>query len=169
MDSNLQPKPINNLPEESTPEINVVETKPIDVKEVNTKAPEKQEFNLIKELKNPLPNYEQLFNGLIDQTPDGSKLNNFLTEQRDAYLQREEKAKVNQKAFRAEQEKIMSKDPVSQVLRGLINGRLQSFNELFELGEDTLNTILGNDLKVNSDLIDLKELGTEIEGDQEKP
>ena len=169
MDSNLQPKPINNLPEESTPEVNVVETKPIDVKEVNTKAPEKQEFNLIKELKNPLPNYEQLFNGLIDQTPDGSKLNNFLTEQRDAYLQREEKAKVNQKAFRAEQEKIMSKDPVSQVLRGLINGRLQSFNELFELGEDTLNTILGNDLKVNSDLIDLKELGTEIEGDQEKP
>lgn len=166
MDSNLQN---NQIIEETKPEINIVEAEPTEVKEVNTKAPEKEEFNLVKELKKPVVNNEQLFNNLIDQTSDGSKLRNFLTEQRDAYLQREEKAKVNQKAFRAEQEKTIMKSPASTILRGLINGRLQSFNELFELGEDTIRTVLGKDLKGNFDLIDLKELGTEIEGDQEKP
>ena len=84
-------------------------------------------------------------------------------------MQREEKAKANQKALRAEQEKTTMQTPASLILRGLINGRLQSFNELFELGDDTLRTILGKDLKGNFDLIDLKELGTEIEGDQENP
>ena len=167
MDSNLQNNQI--IPEEVKPQINVVEPEPTVVKEVNTKAPEKKEFNLVKELKKPLVNNEQFFNNLIDKTTDGSGLNNFLIEQRDAYLQRLEKAKVNQKALRAEQEKTMSENPASLILRGLINGRLQSFNELFELGDDTLRTILGKDLKGNFDLIDLKELGTEIEGDQEKP
>jgi len=167
MDSNLQNNQI--VPEEVKPEINVVEAEPTIVKEVNTKAPEKEEFNLVKELKKPLVNNEQFFNNLIDKTTDGSGLNKFLIEQRDAYLQREEKAKVNQKALRIEQEKTMSENPASLILRGLINGRLQSFNELFELGDDTLRTILGKDLKGNFDLIDLKELGTEIEGDQENP
>mgnify|MGYP003124521678 FL=1 len=166
MDSNLQNNQI--IPEEVKPEINVVEPEPTIVKEVNTKAPEKEEFNLVKELKKPLINNEQLFNNLIDKTTDGSGLNNFLIEQRDAYLQRLEKAKVNQKALRIEQEKL-AQTPASSILRGLINGRLQSFNELFELGDDTLRTILGKDLKGNFDLIDLKELGTEIEGDQENP
>ena len=166
MDSNLQNNQI--IPEEVKPEINVVEEEPTIVKEVNTKAPEKEEFNLVKELKKPLINNEQLFNNLIDKTTDGSGLNNFLIEQRDAYLQRLEKAKVNQKALRIEQEKL-AQTPASSILRGLINGRLQSFNELFELGDDTLRTILGKDLKGNFDLIDLKELGTEIEGDQENP
>ena len=166
MDSNLQNNQI--IPEEAKPDINVVEPEPTIVKEVNTKAPEKEEFNLVKELKKPLINNEQLFNNLIDKTTDGSGLNNFLIEQRDAYLQREEKAKVNQKAFRAEQENL-AETPAASIFRGLINGRLQSFNELFELGDDTLRTILGKDLKGNFDLIDLKELGTEIEGDQENP
>ena len=166
MDSNLQNNQI--IPEEAKPDINVVEPEPTIVKEVNTKAPEKEEFNLVKELKKPVVNYEQLFNNLIDKTTDGSGLNKFLIEQRDAYLQREEKAKVNQKAFRAEQENL-AETPAASIFRGLINGRLQSFNELFELGDDTLRTILGKDLKGNFDLIDLKELGTEIEGDQENP
>ena len=169
MDSNLQNNQTNQIIEEAKPNINVVEPEPTIIEEVNTKAPEKEEFNLVKELKKPLVNNEQLFNNLIDQTPDGSKLRNFLTEQRDAYLQREEKAKVNQKAFRAEQEKRMSENPASTIIRGLINGRLDSFNELFELGEDTIRTVLGKDLKGNFDLIDLKELGTELEGDEEKP
>ena len=50
MDSNLQNNQI--IPEEVKPEINVVEEEPTIVKEVNTKAPEKEEFNLVKELKN---------------------------------------------------------------------------------------------------------------------
>ena len=158
MDSNLQNNQI--IPEEVKPEINVVEPEPTVVKEVNTKAPEKKEFNLVKELKKPVVNYEQFFNNLIDKTTDGSGLNNFLIEQRDAYLQRLEKAKVNQKAFRAEQKKTMSENPFSLILRGLINGRLQSFNELFELGDDTLRTILGKDLKGNFDLIDLFPINT---------
>ena len=109
MDSNLQNNQI--IPEEVKPEINVVEPEPTIVKEVNTKAPEKEEFNLVKELKKPLINHEQLFNNLIDKTTDGSGLNKFLIEQRDAYLQREEKAKVNQKAFRAEQKKNNVRKP----------------------------------------------------------
>ena len=112
--------------------------------------------------------FESKDENLIDKTTDGSGLNNFLIEQRDAYLQREEKAKVNQKALRAEQEKL-AETPAASIFRGLINGRLQSFNELFELGEDTIRTVLGKDLKGNFDLIDLKELGTELEGDQENP
>ena len=111
MDSNLQNNQI--IPEEVKPEINVVEEEPTIVKEVNTKAPEKEEFNLVKELKKPVVNYEQLFNNLIDKTTDGSGLNNFLIEQRDAYLQRLEKAKVNQKAFREEQEKTIMQTPAS--------------------------------------------------------
>ena len=89
MDSNLQNNQTNQIIEEAKPNINVVEPEPTIIEEVNTKAPEKEEFNLVKELKKPLVNNEQLFNNLIDQTPDGSKLRNFLTEQRDAYLQRE--------------------------------------------------------------------------------
>ena len=177
MDSNLQ----NNQPEkvvdptqqkeildkDESPTEDIVEQKKLKPKPVVNKQPELEQKGLIGKLKD-FDARESLLNNLVNKTEEGSKINNFLTNVRDDYLIRADEAEKEAKEQRKIQEETILKNPVSQVFRGLINGRIDSLNNLFELGDDTLRTVLGKDVRTDFDLIDTEELGTYVKGDEDK-
>ena len=178
MDSNLQnnqPKKVvdpvqeeNLFVKDQTTAKDIVEPQELKPKPVVNKQPELEQKGLIGKLKDFDPQ-ESLLNNLVDKTKEGSKINNFLTNIRDDYLIRADEAEKYQKEQRKIHEETILKNPVSQVFRGLINGRIDSLNNLFELGDDTLRTLLGKDVRTDFDLIDTEELGTYVKGDEEKP
>ena len=80
----------------------------------------------------------------------------------------EERRKLRNKGIeqRKEQFAKISKTTPSKITRGLISGPLKASNETVEFGDDIYDYFAGNPYD-NNDLIDLKGIGLEVEGDRE--
>jgi len=113
--------------------------------------------------KNSETPFENIHSRIVDFAD-----NTFLGDKRTLEEIRKDRQQIIDEAKRKQEEATeeLKKTTTSKVLRGAISGPIKAVNETVEFADDIYDHFAGNPYD-NNDLIDLKEIGLEVEGDKE--
>ena len=153
-------KVVNEIVEEEKPEV--------ITKDLPKKEEEKIEVNRVETETNKLAtkeinnseNINVIDKPATEETSWFGGLKNWYNEK----LKENEKIKEQSKERYAEADRVLKKSVTGKIIRGLINGRIASINELYEFGDDVLDLVMGDLYNSNRpadfDLIGYKEGST---------
>ena len=133
-------KVVNEIVEEEKPEV--------VAKDLPKKEEEKIEVNRVETETNKLAtkeinnseNINVIDKPATEQTSWFGGLKNWYNEK----LKENEKIREQSKERYAEADRVLKKSVTSKIIRGLINGRIASINELYEFGDDVLDLVMGD-------------------------
>ena len=144
-------KVVNEIVEEQKPEViakDLSQEEEQKIEENKVKAETKQLAT--KEINNS-ENINVTDKPATEETSWFGGLKNWYNEK----LAENERKYADSKQQMEESRKIIQKSVTSKIIRGLINGRIASINELYEFGDDVLDLVMGDLYDSNSPPIGL--------------